>query len=81
MQRLLVRRNAPLFATALFVLMFIGVQYAQPSFLYTKEGAIRQFGLGRSSTTVLPMWLVATVLAVFSYALVLLYGTAPKVRL
>jgi hypothetical protein len=76
----MVRRNAPLVATAVFTLLFVGLQLFKPAFLYTPDGAIRQFGIGYSSTTVLPMWLVAMVLASLSYAAVLLYGMAPRVQ-
>ena len=43
----------------------------KPTFLYNDDGSFRQFGLGYRHKTVIPMWIMAIVLAIFSYLFVL----------
>ncbi len=45
----------------------------KPSVVYTKEGGFRPFGVGYSNKTVIPIWIVAILLAIFSYLTVLWY--------
>lgn len=64
----------------LYIIVFMLVQYANPSFLYNEDGSLREFGVGYSSKTVLPIWLVAIVLGILSYLLVY-YVSMPAVRI
>ena len=48
MYRALIRKNITSTAIILFIIIFAIVQYLQPAFLYEKDGALRQFGLGSS---------------------------------
>ena len=65
-----------LFFTILIFLIFYGIILTiKPSFLYKKDGVLRDFGLGYKHKTIIPLWLVAISLAVFSYLFVLLYLT------
>ena len=61
------------FSILLFLAVFTLVHITKPSLLYTKEGGFRQFGLGYRHKTVIPIWGVAIVLAIFSYLAVLTY--------
>jgi hypothetical protein len=60
-------------AILLFVFLFSIVHIAKPSLLYTKEGGFRQFGVGYKQKTVVPIWIVAILLAILSYLGVLYY--------
>jgi hypothetical protein len=40
--------------------------------MYTKEGGFRPFGVGYKHKTVVPIWIVAIILAIFSYLAVLM---------
>ena len=64
----------------LYIIVFMLVQYATPSFLYNEDGSLREFGIGYSSKTVLPIWIVAIVLGILSYLLVY-YVSMPVVRI
>jgi hypothetical protein len=55
------------------------VQYANPSFLYNEDGSLREFGIGYSSKTILPIWLLAIILGILSYVTVY-YISLPAVR-
>jgi hypothetical protein len=75
----LIRNNLAGSAIVIYVIVFMLVQYANPSFLYNEDGSLREFGVGYSSKTVLPIWLVAIVLGILSYVFVF-YVSRPVVR-
>uniref|UniRef100_A0A6C0HHY0 Uncharacterized protein n=1 Tax=viral metagenome TaxID=1070528 RepID=A0A6C0HHY0_9ZZZZ len=60
-------------AILLFLALFSVVHITKPTILYTEEGGFRQFGVGYRHKTVIPIWGVAIVLAIFSYLAVLVY--------
>ena len=66
----LIRNNLAGTAIALYVIVFMLVQYANPAFLYNEDGSLREFGIGYSSKTVLPIWIVAIILGILSYVTV-----------
>ncbi len=45
----------------------------KPRLLYDTDGSFRQFGVGYRHKTVIPIWLVSIILAIFSYIAVLYY--------
>jgi hypothetical protein len=55
------------------------VQYMNPSFLYNEDGSLREFGVGYSSKTILPIWLIAIILGILSYV-TMYYISLPAVR-
>ena len=80
MNRIFVRKHINSFAIAIFLLIFVALHSYKPSFLYNKDGSLRQFGLGYRKKTILPVWLIAIILAILSYLLVLYYLVAPKIH-
>ena len=76
----IIRNNLAGAAILLYVVVFMLVQYANPSFIYNDDGSLREFGIGYSSKTVLPIWIVAIVLGILSYLLVY-YVSMPVVRI
>jgi hypothetical protein len=75
-----IRNNLAGTAILLYIIVFMLVQYMNPSFLYNEDGSLREFGVGYSSKTVLPIWLVAIILGILSY-LAVYYVSRPMVRL
>jgi hypothetical protein len=75
----IIRNNLAGAAILLYVVVFMLVQYANPSFIYNPDGSLREFGVGYSSKTVLPIWLIAIVLGILSYLFVF-YVSRPTVR-
>jgi len=65
-----IRNNLAGAAIVLYVVVFMSVQYMNPSFLYNEDGSLREFGIGYSSKTILPIWLVAILLGILSYVTV-----------
>jgi len=80
MFRQYIRRNITSVSIILFVVLFCIIQLVEPAFLYEKDGSLRQFGLGRKSKTVIPIWFVTLILAIFCYLFVLYYLAFPKFR-
>jgi len=78
MNRSFIRNNITSISILIFITLFIIVQYLQPAFLYDRDGALREFGLGKKNKTILPIWLISLILAIFSYLFVLYYLTMPK---
>ena len=78
MNRLILRRNMMTVSVVLFLSIFVIVNMSKPSFLYEKDGSIRQFGLGFRKKTIIPVWLITIVLAILCYLVVLYVINAPK---
>ena len=75
----IIRNNLAGSAIVIYVIVFMLVQYASPSFIYNPDGSLREFGVGYSSKTVLPIWLIAILLGILSYLFVY-YISRPVVR-
>ena len=77
--KLFIRNNMVGCAILIYIIIFMLIQYANPSFLYNEDGSLREFGIGYSSKTILPIWLVAIILGILSYVTVY-YISLPAVR-
>jgi hypothetical protein len=75
-----IRKNINSFAIFLFLIIFIFINLTKPSFLYNRDGTLRQFGLGQKRKTVIPIWLLSIVLGILSYLAILYYISIPKLR-
>ena len=79
MLKTMIRNNLAGAAILLYIIVFMLVQYMNPSFLYNEDGSLREFGIGYASKTILPIWLVAILLGILSYVTVY-YVSLPAVR-
>jgi hypothetical protein len=70
-----VRVNKLSISILIFMVLFSIIHILKPTLLYTPEGGFRQFGVGYKQKTVIPIWIVAIILAIFSYLGVLYYLT------
>ena len=68
-----VRHHKLTVSIIIFIAAFSLIHIAKPSMFYTPDGAFRQFGVGYKQKTVIPIWLVAIILGIFSYLAVLYY--------
>ena len=69
----IVRKNKLNMAVFLFLILFFILHMTKPSLLYDQYGNFRSFGVGYKHKTVFPIWLIAVILAIFSYVTVLFY--------
>jgi hypothetical protein len=67
-----VRLNKVSIAILLFILSFTVIHIVKPKLVYNEDGSFRPFGLGFRHKTVVPIWVVAIILAILSYLFVLL---------
>lgn len=65
-----IRQNTNLVAIILFIIIFIFIQIIKPSFLYNKDGSLREFGVGYKNKTIFPLWLLSFILGILCYLLV-----------
>ena len=69
--RKFMRLNKVNIAIIIFMIVFTLIHLYRPILMYTKEGGFRQFGVGYKHKTVIPIWIVAIIIAIFSYLAVL----------
>lgn len=62
-----IRNNLVLIAITIFIAVFSAIHAIKPGFIYNTDGSLRQFGVGRKFSTVVPSWLVAILVAILSY--------------
>ena len=74
-----IRENITLISIILFVFIFGLIVMIKPSFLYNRNGSIREFGVGYRNKTILPIWLLSLILGIISYLLVMFYLASPKI--
>ena len=57
----------------IFLILFSIIHMTKPTMLYNNDGSFRQFGVGYRHKTVIPIWNVSIVIAIFSYLFVMYY--------
>ena len=78
MYKSFVKKHVVSLSILLFVSAFLVVQHIAPSFLYKKNGHIRRFGIGYKEKTVLPIWLIALIMAILSYIAIRYFSEMSK---
>jgi hypothetical protein len=58
-------------AIIVFILIFGAIHWYKPSMIYNSDGGFRPFGVGYTHKTVIPMWVMAIILAILAYLAVL----------
>lgn len=79
--RNLIRNHINATAIIIYIIVFFIVLFIKPNFLFNKDGSLREFGVGKSKKTIIPVWLIAIILSVLSYFSVLYYLASPKLNL
>lgn len=67
----IIKKNRLSASIILFLFLFVIINYIKPNFLYNKDGSIRQFGLGKNRTSIVPIWLFGIIIAILSYLLIM----------
>jgi hypothetical protein len=73
MLRNIVQTHRAMFALLLFGVLFGAFHWAKPAFAYNSDGTFRPFGIGYKQKTVISVWVVTIILAIFSYTAVIYY--------
>ena len=80
MSRSFVRKNITLFALILYIIIYVVTILSKPYLIYNKNGTLRNFGIGYTSRSVLPVWLVSIIIAILSYFAVMYYVSYPELQ-
>lgn len=73
MLKTFIHHNKIMTSIIIFLSIFGLIQILKPSFLFNRDGSLRQFGVGYKNKTILPMWLLAIILGILSYISVRYY--------
>ena len=65
--------NVLLVATAALFGIVAALYLAKPSFIFNADGRLRELGVGTRHKTILPLWIVVFLIAVFSYSFAYMY--------
>jgi hypothetical protein len=69
----LIRRNVVTMAILIYICIYLLIIYIKPSFLFNKNGSLRDFGIGYKNKTIIPVWFLAIFTATLSYFSVMYY--------
>jgi len=69
----IVRQNVVSFSILMYICLYLLVMSLKPSFLFQKDGSLREFGIGYRNKTVIPVWFLAIFIATLSYFSVMYY--------
>ena len=69
----LIKSNILLSSVIIFMFLFMIIILSKPSFIFNSDGTFRNFGIGYSKKTVLPIWLITIILAIISYFAIIYY--------
>ena len=75
-----IKRNIVMFSLVVFSITYIILNLVKPNFLYNDNKTLREFGVGYGKKTVLPLWLISIVLAIFSYFSILYLCTYKRIQ-
>tara|TARA_Y100000389_G_scaffold179426_1_gene193452 strand:+ start:9175 stop:9417 length:243 start_codon:yes stop_codon:yes gene_type:complete len=75
MNRNFVKKNKIYLAIFLFIFLYFLILQFKPSLIFENDGSLRHFGMGYSKRSIIPAWLFAIILAIFSYFSVLYYSS------
>ena len=68
-----IRYNKLSVAIILFLIVFSTIHITKPVLLYNDDGGFRPFGVGYRHKTVIPIWIISIIVAIFSYMAVMYY--------
>jgi hypothetical protein len=68
-----IRTNKVSVSIILFLVLFSIIHLTKPVLFYNKDGSFRQFGVGYKNKTVIPVWIIAIIIAILCYLAVSYY--------
>jgi hypothetical protein len=74
----IIRNNLIVISILIFLFLYGLIMAFKPAFLYNLDGSLREFGIGLKRKSVIPSWLLAIILSLFSYFIVLYLATSHR---
>ncbi len=69
----IIKGNVVTISILIYIILYILIMYIKPSFLFQKNGSLRNFGIGYRNKTIIPVWFLAIFIATLSYFSVMYY--------
>ncbi len=63
----IIRRNVVTVSILIYICLYLLIMYIKPSFLFNKNGSLREFGIGMRNKTIIPVWFLAIFISTLSY--------------
>lgn len=79
MNRIFIKKHIVPLSIVCFLIIYGIMITTKPSFLYNRDGSLREFGMGRTKNTIIPIWLMSIFLAVLCYISLLYYIALPRI--
>ena len=74
MVKAIIRKNVVTISIIIYICIYMLIMYIKPSFLFQKNGSLREFGIGYRNKTIIPVWFLAIFIATLSYFSVMYYA-------
>jgi hypothetical protein len=78
---ILLKQNVVSVTIVVFIFIYLSIVYTEPNIIYTSDGLLRQFGLGQSKKTIIPLWLASISIAILTYVGILYIVTLPRIHI
>lgn len=73
LNQLFIVKNKINISILIFLIIICIIHYIKPLLIYDENGNFREFGVGYRHKTIVPIWLVVIISAIFSYLFVISY--------
>ena len=73
MVKSIIRKHVVSISILIYISIYMLIMYLKPSFLFQKNGSLREFGIGYRNKTIIPVWFIAVFIATLSYFSVMYY--------
>jgi hypothetical protein len=77
---LYIKNNIISISSILLTLCVVFIYKNQPGFIYNLDGSYKDFGLGKRSKTVFPIWFCILVMAILIYTLLRFLIILPRMK-
>ncbi len=68
-----IRQHIVSISILMYISIYMSIMYLKPSFLFNKNGSLREFGIGSRNKTIIPIWFLVIFIATLSYFSVMYY--------
>ena len=68
-----IRQHVVTISIIMYISIYMFIMYLKPSFIFNKNGSLREFGIGSRNKTIIPIWFLAIFIATLSYFSVMYY--------
>lgn len=77
---LYIKNNIISISSIILTLCVVLIYKNQPNFIYNKDGSYKDFGLGKRSKTVFPIWFCILVMAIMIYTFLRFLIIFPRIK-